>query len=41
MDVVIKLYDFEENSYRVILDIAKEIGYDKNISIKKMLWNLT
>ena len=41
ISVITQLYDFEENSYRVILDIAKEIGYDKNISIKKMLWNLT
>lgn len=39
--VITQLYDFEENSYRIIEDIAKEIGYNQNISIKKMMWELT
>ena len=40
ISVITQLYDFEANSYRIIEDICEEIGYDKNISIKKMLWEL-
>jgi hypothetical protein len=40
MDVVIKLYDFEESAYRIIEDISKDIGYNKKISIKQMLWEM-
>ena len=39
-DVVIKLYDFEESAYRIIEDISKDIGYNKKISIKQMLWEM-
>ena len=38
--VITQLYDFEEASYRIIEDIAKEIGYNQNISIKRMLWEI-
>lgn len=38
--VITQLYDFEEASYGIIEDIAKEIGYNQNISIKRMLWEI-
>ena len=38
--VITQLYDFEENSYRIIEDISKDIGYNKKLSIKQMLWKL-
>ena len=41
VSVVNQLYDFEESSYRIIEDIGKDIGYNENISIKKMMWELT
>ena len=41
VSIVSQLYDFEESSYRLLEDICKEIGYYENISIKKMIWQLT
>lgn len=41
ISVVNQLYDFEKSSYRIIEDVAKQIGYNENISIKKMMWELT
>ena len=41
VSVVNQLYDFEESSYRIIEDIGKDIGYNENISIKKMMCELT
>ena len=38
--VITQLYDFEEASYRIIEDISKDIGYNKKLSIKQMLWKL-
>lgn len=38
--VITQLYDFEEASYRIIEDILKDIGYNKKLSIKQMLWKL-
>lgn len=41
VSVVNQLYDLEESSYRIIEDIGKDIGYNENISIKKIMWELT
>ena len=41
ISLVSQLYNFEESSYRILEDIGKDIGYNKNISIKKMMWELT
>ena len=41
VSIVSQLYEFEESSYRLLEDICKEIGYYENISIKKMIWQLT
>lgn len=40
ISVITQMYEFEENSYRIIEDIAKEIKYNQSISIKEMLWEL-
>lgn len=41
INLVNSLYEFEKNSYRVLDDIIKEIGYDGKISISSMIWSLT
>ena len=41
INLVNSLYEFEKKSYRLVDDIAKEIGYDEKISISEMIWSLT